>query len=79
MSQLAPRRAADSGQNRTLISPPSPAVRRSIYNSLPNYDISRDGRRFLMVQPSAHETATPSQIIVVLNWFNALKRLVPAN
>jgi hypothetical protein len=30
-----------------------------------------------MVQPSAHERATPTQIIVVLNWFEELKRLVP--
>ena len=43
----------------------------------PNYDVSRDGRRFLMVQPSAQENATPTQIIVVLNWFEELKRLVP--
>jgi hypothetical protein len=42
----------------------------------PNYDVSRDGR-FLMVQPSAHEKATPTQIIVVLNWFEELKRLAP--
>ena len=42
----------------------------------PNYDVSRDGR-FLMVQPSANETATPTQIIVVLNWFEELKRLAP--
>jgi serine/threonine-protein kinase len=43
----------------------------------PNYDVSRDGQRFLMVQPSARENATPTQIIVVLNWHEELKRLVP--
>ena len=43
----------------------------------PNYDVSRDGRRFLMVQPSARERATPTQIIVVLNWHEELRRLVP--
>jgi hypothetical protein len=43
----------------------------------PNYDVSQDGRRFLMVQPSAGEQATPTQIIVVLNWHEELKRLVP--
>jgi eukaryotic-like serine/threonine-protein kinase len=42
-----------------------------------NYDVSRDGRRFLMVQPSPQENATPAQITVVLNWFDELKRLVP--
>ena len=45
----------------------------------PNYDVSRDGRRFLMVQPSAQENATPTQINVVFNWVEELKRLVPAN
>jgi hypothetical protein len=44
-----------------------------------SYDVSRDGRRFLMVQPSARESATPTQIIVVLNWHEELKRLVPTN
>ena len=43
----------------------------------PNYDVSRDGRRFLMIQPSARENATPTEIIVVVNWFDELKRLVP--
>jgi serine/threonine-protein kinase len=43
----------------------------------PNYDVSRDGRRFLMVQPSKQENATLSQIVVVLNWHEELKRLVP--
>jgi serine/threonine-protein kinase len=47
------------------------------YNSVPNYDISRDGRRFLMIGPSAHENATPTEITVVLNWFDELKRLAP--
>jgi serine/threonine-protein kinase len=42
-----------------------------------NYDVSRDGRRFLMIQRSARENATPTQIVVVLNWFEELKRLVP--
>jgi eukaryotic-like serine/threonine-protein kinase len=41
-----------------------------------NYDVSLDGRRFLMIQPSAGH-ATPREIVVVLNWFNELKRLVP--
>ncbi len=39
-----------------------------------NYDITDDGQRFVMVQ----EERT-SQINVVLNWFEELKRLVPAN
>jgi hypothetical protein len=49
------------------------------FASPPNYDVSRDGRRFLMVQRSAQENTTPTQIIVVLNWFEELERLVPTN
>jgi serine/threonine-protein kinase len=45
----------------------------------PNYDVSPDGQRFLMVKPSkASEAAAPTQINVVLNWFEELKRRVPA-
>ena len=40
-----------------------------------DYDITRDGQRFLMIQPGEQEAAT--QINVVLNWFEELKRLVP--
>jgi serine/threonine-protein kinase len=39
------------------------------------YDISPDGERFLMIQP--HQAA--SQINLVLNWFEELKRLVPTD
>jgi hypothetical protein len=44
--------------------------------SVPNYDVSRDGR-FLMLQPSAKDRAAPTQIIVVLNWLEELKQRVP--
>ena len=39
-----------------------------------DYDITPDGQRFLMIQPGEQEAAT--QINVVLNWFEELKRLV---
>ena len=42
----------------------------------PNYDVSRDGQRFLMVKESAQATST-AQINVVLNWFEELKQKVP--
>jgi serine/threonine-protein kinase len=42
-----------------------------------NYDVSRDGQRFLMVKPPAKPAAAP-RIIVVQNWFEELRRLVPA-
>ena len=46
-------------------------------SKLPNYDVSADGQRFLMVKPSEQAQAAPTQISVVLNWFEELKRRVP--
>jgi Tol biopolymer transport system component len=43
-----------------------------------NYDVSPDGQRFLMLKPSAAQEVAPMQINVVLNWFDDLKRRVPA-
>jgi serine/threonine-protein kinase len=41
-----------------------------------NYDFDPVNRRFIMVKP-LQEESTPTQINVVLNWFEELKRLVP--
>jgi eukaryotic-like serine/threonine-protein kinase len=43
----------------------------------PNYDVSPDGQRFLMLKPIEQEVAAPTQINVVLNWFEELKHRVP--
>ena len=44
------------------------------------FDISRDGRRFLMIREGGTgRDATPPQLVVVKNWFEELKRLVPTN
>jgi Tol biopolymer transport system component len=43
----------------------------------PNYDVSRDGQRFLMLKSTGQERAAPTQINVVLNWFEELKQKVP--
>ena len=43
-----------------------------------NYDVAADGKRFLMVkEASAVTQATPPQVVVVQNWGEELKRLVP--
>jgi hypothetical protein len=39
------------------------------------YDITPDGRRFVMVKEM---NPPPRRIAVVLNWFEELKRLVPS-
>jgi len=44
---------------------------------LANYDVSRDGQSFLMLKPSEQAQSAPTQINVVLNWFEELKRRVP--
>ena len=45
--------------------------------SLPYYDVSPDGQRFLMLKPVESPASTPTQINVVLNWFEELKQKVP--
>jgi len=39
----------------------------------PNYDVSRDGQRFLMLQPSLPEGDGATEINVILNWSEELK------
>jgi len=47
-----------------------------------NYDMTPDGRRFIRVvglsEPVRSATPSPAQLQIVLNWFEELKRLVPA-
>jgi Tol biopolymer transport system component len=45
--------------------------------SFPFYDVSPDGQRFLMLKPVESQTSAPTQIHVVLNWFEELKQKVP--
>jgi serine/threonine-protein kinase len=42
------------------------------------YDVSADGQRFLMVKETEAASRSTAQINVVLNWFEELKRRVPA-
>jgi Tol biopolymer transport system component len=49
---------------------PSPATS-------PNYDVSPDGQRFLMLKSAEARELAPTQIDVVLNWFEELKQRVP--
>jgi hypothetical protein len=43
------------------------------------YDVSADGQRFLMIKETrgADEDPPSARIILVQNWFEELKRLVP--
>ena len=42
-----------------------------------DYSIAPDGQRFLMLKPVQSAEAAPTQINVVLNWFEELKQKVP--
>jgi hypothetical protein len=41
-----------------------------------NYDIHPSGKEFLMIKKSPQD-ASPTEVIIVENWFEELKRLVP--
>jgi hypothetical protein len=44
------------------------------------YDVAPDGGRFLMVKaPPLATDASAATLVVVLNWFEELKRAVPVN
>ena len=48
--------------------------------SVRTYDVSRDGRRFLMIKEnvgSSEHSAPPASMIVVQNWFEELKAKLP--
>jgi len=41
------------------------------------YDLSHDGQRFLMVRADPRKPTPVTEMILVQNWFEELKRLVP--
>jgi hypothetical protein len=40
-----------------------------------NYDVARDGERFLLIKDEAPDTAVSRQIVVVLGWSAELERM----
>ena len=45
-----------------------------------NYDVTADGRRFLLTKDiSQGSTAPPTEVHLVLNWFEELERRVPVD
>jgi Tol biopolymer transport system component len=42
-----------------------------------NYDISTDGKRFLMIKPANEQRTAAPTINLVINWFEELRRRVP--
>jgi serine/threonine-protein kinase len=61
-------------------SPPEEIVPARYYDISPagrTFDVAPDGKRFLMIKQHVGEAAA-QDIVVVTNWFEELKRLVPA-
>ena len=54
-----------------------PYTRRSDISNSQTYDVSPDGKRFLMIKEGSGPDQTPPTIEVVQNWTEELKRLVP--
>jgi hypothetical protein len=53
---------------------------RGVGNSFARtYDVSLDGKRFLMIKDAGdpNQRPAPARIVVVQHWFEELKRLVP--
>ena len=48
-------------------------------NGALNYDVSADGKRFLMLSEPEVAASPPATLIVVENWHEELKRLVPVD
>jgi hypothetical protein len=49
----------------------------STTRTVANYDISRDGKRFLMLKTAPASPATAPPVSIVLNWTEELKQRVP--
>ena len=60
---------------------PRMIVKRSYFEptGVRSYDVSPDGRRFLMIKTATGPEGARTQLVVVLNWSEELKRLVPTN
>jgi hypothetical protein len=43
------------------------------------WDISPDGERFLMVKLEERKSQPVTELVLVQNWFEELRRLAPAN
>jgi serine/threonine-protein kinase len=53
-----------------------PYEQRPLAGSAANYDVSPDGRGFVMIK--MEEEPSPQQVLVVLNWLEQVKRHLPA-
>jgi len=54
-----------------------PGAPRLLFDKPGMYDVSPDGKRFLMTRRAGAEQGPPPEIRVVLNWFEELRRRAP--
>jgi serine/threonine-protein kinase len=66
------------GRSRPLFSE-TPSLRFAGTTPTRNYDVSPDGSRFLMVQQLEAAPEPPASMVLVQNWSQELKRLVPSD
>jgi eukaryotic-like serine/threonine-protein kinase len=69
---IATQPSFSAGKPRVLFEGPHVVA----FGATANYDVSADGQRFLMLKP-IEQNSPPTQINVVLNWFEELKQKVP--
>ena len=64
----------------SFVTGPAKALFRGQYYTLQagrSYDVSADGKRFLLIKDAAPRAAAALQLVVVLHWSEELRRLVP--
>ena len=49
----------------------------NLVGATPNYDVSQDGRFLMMKNAATDDSQASAQIVLVQNWLDELKRLVP--
>jgi serine/threonine-protein kinase len=73
--------AVEPREEALSIGRPEVVIRKAYVNALMarTYDVSPDGRRFLMIKEATPEQDdADGQIVLVQNWFDELRRLAPA-
>ena len=73
--------AVERREDALSIGRPEVVIRKAYFNPLGGrtYDVSPDGRRFLMIKEVAPEQDdADGRIVLVQNWFDELRRVAPA-
>ena len=71
-------RAFHTGAPKVLFETPKAYLSPGLtVNNVLTFDVSPDGKRFLMVKPPSSPQPATDQVNIVLNWFEELRRRVP--